>query len=98
MSTFMQKKENVVRKWYVLDAADKPLGKTAVAAADLLRGKNAPDKTVVRLRGLSPEKNYKLTDDDTNAVITKSGKELMEGLEITFDKAPGSRMLMYSAE
>lgn len=45
MSTFMQKKEAVVRKWYVLDAADKPLGKTAVAAADLLRGKNAPEFT-----------------------------------------------------
>ena len=40
MSTFMQKKESVVRKWYVIDAAEKPLGKTAVAAADLLRGKN----------------------------------------------------------
>ena len=45
MSTFMQKKENVVRKWYVLDAAGKPLGKTAVVAADLLRGKNAPEFT-----------------------------------------------------
>ena len=41
----MQKKEAVVRKWYVLDAADKPLGKTAVAAADLLRGKNTPEFT-----------------------------------------------------
>ena len=45
MSTFMQKKENVVRKWYVVDAANKPLGKTAVVAADLLRGKNAPEYT-----------------------------------------------------
>ena len=45
MSTFMQKKENVVRKWYVLDAAGKPMGKTAVAAADLLRGKNDPTFT-----------------------------------------------------
>ena len=45
MSTFMQKKENVVRRWYILDAAGKPLGKTAVAAADLLRGKNAPEFT-----------------------------------------------------
>ena len=42
MSTFMQKKEAVVRKWYVIDAAGKPLGRTAVVAADLLRGKNAP--------------------------------------------------------
>ena len=45
MSTFMQKKENVVRKWYILDAAGKPMGETAVAAADLLRGKNAPEFT-----------------------------------------------------
>lgn len=45
MSTFMQKKEAVVRKWYVIDAAEKPLGKTAVAAADLLRGKNDPTFT-----------------------------------------------------
>lgn len=45
MSTFMQKKENVVRKWYILDAAGKPMGKTAVAAANLLRGKNAPEFT-----------------------------------------------------
>ena len=45
MSTFMQKKESVVRKWYILDAANKPLGRTAVAAADLLRGKNAPEFT-----------------------------------------------------
>ncbi len=45
MSTFMQKKETVVRKWYILDAAGKPLGRTAVAAADLLRGKNAPEFT-----------------------------------------------------
>ena len=45
MSTFMQKKESVVRKWYILDAAGKPMGKTAVAAADLLRGKNAPEFT-----------------------------------------------------
>ena len=40
MSTTMVTKETVTRKWYVLDAAGKPLGKTAVAAADLLRGKN----------------------------------------------------------
>ena len=44
-TTFMQKKEAVVRKWYIIDAAGKPLGKTAVAAADLLRGKNAPEFT-----------------------------------------------------
>ena len=45
MSTYMAKKETVTRNWYVIDAADKPLGKTAVAAADLLRGKNTPEYT-----------------------------------------------------
>ena len=45
MSTFMQKNETVVRKWYVVDAADKPMGRTAVAVADLLRGKNDPTFT-----------------------------------------------------
>ena len=39
MSTTMLTKETVERKWYILDAAGKPLGKTAAAAADLLRGK-----------------------------------------------------------
>ncbi len=42
MSTYMAKKENVERKWYVIDAAGKPLGKVAVAAAVILRGKHRP--------------------------------------------------------
>ena len=45
MSTFMANAGNVERKWYVLDAAGKPLGKTAAAAADLLRGKLKPEFT-----------------------------------------------------
>ncbi|MBR2340307.1 MAG: 50S ribosomal protein L13 [Clostridia bacterium] len=45
MSTFMAKKETISRKWYVIDAADKPLGRTAVKAADILRGKHRPEFT-----------------------------------------------------
>ena len=45
MSTFMANKGNIVRKWYVLDAAGKPLGKTAALAAELLRGKRKPEFT-----------------------------------------------------
>lgn len=45
MSTFMAKKDVDARKWYVLDAAGKPLGKTAVKAADILRGKVKPEFT-----------------------------------------------------
>ncbi len=40
MSTYLMKPAEVERKWYVLDAAGKPLGRTAVKAAELLRGKN----------------------------------------------------------
>ena len=42
MSTTMANKATIERKWYVLDAAGKPLGKTAALAADLLRGKLKP--------------------------------------------------------
>ena len=45
MSTFMAKKETLERKWYIIDAANKPLGKTAVAAANILRGKHRPEFT-----------------------------------------------------
>lgn len=40
MSTYMAKKGEVERKWYVIDAAGKPLGKVAAEAAVLLRGKH----------------------------------------------------------
>ena len=45
MSTTLAKKETVTRKWYVIDAAGKPLGRTAVVAANLLRGKLKADYT-----------------------------------------------------
>ena len=45
MSTTMLTKETVERKWYILDAAGKPMGKTAALAADILRGKLKTDYT-----------------------------------------------------
>ena len=45
MSTFMAKPQDVQRKWYVIDAAGKPLGRVAVKAADILRGKIKPEFT-----------------------------------------------------
>ncbi len=45
MSTFMQKPAEIERKWYIVDAANKPLGKTAVTVATLLRGKHKPEYT-----------------------------------------------------
>jgi len=40
MKTFMQKKETVERKWYVIDAEGKTLGRVATKAAHVLRGKH----------------------------------------------------------
>jgi len=45
MSTFMAKPAEVERKWYIIDAAGKPLGRVASAAASILRGKIKPTFT-----------------------------------------------------
>ena len=45
MTSTLAKKETVARKWYVIDAAGKPLGRTAVEAANILRGKHKVDFT-----------------------------------------------------
>ena len=45
MSTTLVRKEDVQRKWFIVDAADKPLGRTAVIAANILRGKVKADFT-----------------------------------------------------
>ena len=45
MSTFMAKPAEVQRKWYIGDAANRPLGRTAAKVADLLRGKVKPTFT-----------------------------------------------------
>lgn len=45
MSTFMAKPAEVERKWYIIDAAGKPLGRVATAAASILRGKIKPTFT-----------------------------------------------------
>ena len=45
MSTYMMKSAEVDRKWYIIDAADKPLGRVAAAAAAILRGKIKPTFT-----------------------------------------------------
>ena len=45
MSTFMAKKEDIKRQWYVIDAAGKTLGKVAALAATILNGKHKPEYT-----------------------------------------------------
>ena len=42
MKSFMAKAAEVERKWYIVDAAGKPLGRLASEVAKILRGKNKP--------------------------------------------------------
>ena len=44
-SSYLQKPQDVERKWYVVDAADKPLGRVAATVASILRGKHLPTFT-----------------------------------------------------
>ena len=82
MSTFMANKGNIVRKWYVLDAAGKPLGKTAVLAADLLRGKHKPEYTPHADCG-----DYVVVVNAEKAVLT--GKKLEQKYYRTHSGYPG---------
>ena len=44
-TTYSIKKDEIERKWYIIDAANKPLGRVAAEAAKLLRGKHKPTYT-----------------------------------------------------
>lgn len=44
-TTYSIKKNEIERKWYIIDAANKPLGRVATEAAKLLRGKHKPTYT-----------------------------------------------------
>ena len=82
MSTFMANKGNIVRKWYVIDAAGKPLGKTAVIAADLLRGKRKPEYTPHADCG-----DFVIVINAEKAVLT--GKKLEQKFYRTHSGYPG---------
>ena len=82
MSTTMLTKESVTRKWYVLDAAGKPMGKTAALAADLLRGKLKPEYTPNVDCG-----DYVIIINAKEAVLT--GKKLEQKYYRTHSGYPG---------
>ena len=90
MSTFMANKGNIVRKWYILDAAGKPLGKTAAAAATLLRGKHKPEFTPHADCG-----DFVVIVNAQKAVLT--GKKAEQKFHITHSKYIGGlKKVQYS--
>ena len=44
-TTYSVKKSEIERKWYIIDAGNKPLGRVATQAALILRGKHKPTYT-----------------------------------------------------
>ena len=44
-TTYSPKMAEIERKWYIIDAANKPLGRVATEAAKLLKGKHKPTYT-----------------------------------------------------
>ncbi len=82
MSTTLVKKQEVQRNWYILDAAGKPMGKTAALAADLLRGKRKPDYTPNADNG-----DYVIIINARDAVLT--GKKLEQKFYRTHSGYPG---------
>lgn len=70
MSTYMANKATIERKWYVVDAAGKPLGKTAVIVADLLRGKGKVTYT--------PH-----ADCGDNVIVINAEKVILKGSKMT---------------
>ena len=82
MSTTMVKKDAVVRKWYILDAAGIPLGRTAAMAADILRGKLKTDFTPHVDCG-----DFVIIINAENAVLT--GKKLEQKYYRTHSGYPG---------
>lgn len=69
MSTYMPKANEISRKWYVLDAQDVALGRTAAKAAHILRGKHKPTYT--------PH-----TDCGDHVIIINSDKAILTGKKL----------------
>ena len=73
MSSFIQKPAEVERKWYVVDAEGKTLGRMASEVAAILRGKNKPTFT--------PH-----VDCGDHVIIINCGKAVLTGSKLTQKK------------
>ena len=96
--TTMMKKENITRKWYVIDAQDKPLGRLASEIAEVLTGKNKVTYTpnvdcgdyvivlnakAVKLTGKKLEtKNYYNHSQFSGGLRTRSAKTMIENYPV----------------
>lgn len=80
--TYQAKPTDVTRKWYVIDAADVPLGRLATTAAALLTGKGKPMFTKHVDTG-----DYVIITNASNLVVT--GKKLDQKMYYSHSGYPG---------
>ena len=85
--TYSAKKSEVERKWYIIDATDKPLGRVATEAARLLRGKHKPTFTPNIDTGdnviIINCKDAKLTGNKINSKIYRHHSGYIGGMKET---------------
>ena len=70
MKSFMANPSNIERKWYVVDATDKTLGRLAAEVAKVLRGKHKPTFT--------PH-----MDTGDNVIVVNADKVVLTGKKLT---------------
>ena len=70
MKTFMEKPENVERKWFIVDATNMPLGRLATQVTDILTGKKKPNYT--------PH-----VDTGDHVIVINSDKVVLTGKKLT---------------
>ena len=72
MSTFMAKKGEVERKWYIIDAAGKPLGRTAVQAATIAKEADVRRMCMIHYSPRYTDKELQKLLDEAQAVWPKA--------------------------
>lgn len=82
MKTYSAKPSEVIRKWYVVDASDLPLGRISTRVADLLTGKLKPMYTAHIDCG-----DYVIVINAENLVVT--GKKLEDKMYYKHSNYPG---------
>ena len=87
MKSYIAKAQEVERKWYIIDATDKPLGRVATEAARLLRGKHKPTFTPNIDTGdnviIINCKDAKLTGNKMNSKIYRHHSGYIGGMKET---------------
>ena len=102
-TTHSVKKSEIERKWYILDAANKPLGRVATEAAKLLRGKHKPTFTPNLDTGdnviIINCKDVVLTGNKMNQKVYRRHSGYIGGMKevsakVMFEKTPEKAMMI----